>query len=88
MRKDASTKADNAPGQRDVEQVEVSGDVIVVETAESPKKKKARTGRAGSTHARSTCALVSIKEKAAEATTSLNERVIESFWHKDFDFRR
>ena len=86
--KEASAKVDNVPGQGDVEQVEVSGNGIVVETAESPTKKKARTGRVGSMRAHSTGVFMQVKEKTVEATTSLNERMAESFWHKDFDFQR
>lgn len=60
----------------------------MVEMVESPKKKKARTGRANSNRGRSMGVNVQDKEGTTAATISLNEKVAESFWHKNFDFRR
>lgn len=87
-RKDASSKGENAVINTKVvmDQVGVAEDGKAVETAKFPKKKKARTRRAESTRVRLTG--VFVKEKTAEATSSLNEKVVEFFWHKDFDFRR
>jgi len=75
-RKDASSKGENVVvhAEVDMEQVEVVGDGIAVETAESPKKKKTRTGLAECTRARSTDVSVQVKEKTTEAMTSLMKR--------------
>jgi hypothetical protein len=52
------------------------------------KEKESEDGENDYTRVHSTCAVVSEKEGKSAVSTSLNEKVVESFWHKDFDFRR
>jgi hypothetical protein len=89
-RKDIPSREEIAPGQAsmNVDQTEVAGDGDGVETVESPKRKKGKTGKSDTRRLHLMGVDANDKNDKTVATTSLNEKVTGSFWHKDFDFRR
>jgi hypothetical protein len=64
------------------------GDGVVVEATESPKRNKGKTGKTDSKRILLESGNDGDKTAKSAATSSLNEREAESFWHKYFDFRR
>lgn len=76
-RKDTVSRDDLAVFQVDVE-VE-QHDCAAVEVVGSPKNKRSKVDKR---------LAVGEKGTSSAATSSLNEKVAESFWHKDFDFRK
>lgn len=80
-RKDIISKDDAVTVQVDteLENVEQVVDRTGAEIVDSPKRKKGRTGKRNN---------VGDKSVHTAATTSSNDKVGESFWHKEFNFRR
>lgn len=89
-RKDVASKVDVMVGcsEMDIDNMETAGDGILAEQADSPRHKKMRTRKGDSK--RTFVSSEKDDDYAGEVagTTSLNVQVADSFWHKDFDFRR
>lgn len=90
-RKDVTVKSDVGvrSSEMEIDNVEVAVDGGLVEQSESPKHKRARTGKGGNT----VRALVKGEKNVGNVggivgNASLNAQVGDSFWHVDFDFRK
>jgi len=62
-------------------------DGAVIEIGNSPKRKKGRTGRSDAKRPPLSGGVAGEKVKIS-TSVALNEKVMESFWDRDFDFRR
>lgn len=68
--------------------METAGNGVLAEQTDSPRRKKMRTGKGDSKRTFVASRKDDDYASGVAGTISLNVQVADSFWHKDFDFRR